>query len=173
MIPGLTDLDIYRLMKGKVSIVFYHQISYYRTIEELLGRYKQVIILYEKTQNIGHWCTIFLTNRGVEFFDPIGEYIDDQLYYANFNKTARYISKLLIEYGDRNVGKSIEYNATQFQRMAQGIDSCGYHCIVRLWNKEMTLETYTDKFTQLAKDGIDLDNFVYLFVKDKDAQVKS
>lgn len=164
----LSGEDIKKLLKGKVKIIEYPELSNYNSIEELLNPYGQVVILYESKPNYGHWTTLFkYPNRsGVEFFDPYGIKIDDEFNYISdkyrieLNEDVPYLSNLLYNYDG-----PIEYNDYKFQKFAENIDTCGRWVVLRLVLKKKSLEEFEDLFINGPKEmKIDRDKLVTYLV---------
>jgi len=148
----LSSKDIKKILNNKVKIILYPEIVNYYSIDELLNPYDCVIILYMQNEITGgfwgHWCCIFkIKNDTIEFFDPYGTFVDDELNYdidSHFRKEngLEYplLSYLLFYTGDKY---KLTYNEYKFQ----GIDTatCGRHCCNRLLNKNLTLKQYKNK----------------------------
>lgn len=144
---SLSTTDVVNLLQGKVNYVPYSDICEYSNIDQLLGEYDCCIILYFTAMNFGHY--VCLTRRGdeVEFFDPYGLMIDDELDFIDKNLNYNliksknqdygYLSKLLI---DSNY--KLCYNQYQFQKEKKDVNTCGRHCVVRCMMKKLNLEKY-------------------------------
>lgn len=153
---GLSDSDLNKLVSGRAKIVIYGEVQKYKRIEDMLGRYGACFLLYEMKPNYGHWCLIFKRSDSVlEFFDPYGEYIDDELLYVprEFRNMSGqgfpHLSKLLYNYKGK-----IEYNEFPFQSEEKGIRTCGRWCVVRLWYRWLNLEQFKDLFLSSEGDKI-------------------
>ena len=82
----LSDEDILDMMHDKTNIILYEDLAYAPSLDSILSPYGACVILYQIKPNYGHWCCIFKrTNTLVEFFDPYGMFIDDELKYVHIS----------------------------------------------------------------------------------------
>lgn len=162
---ALSEKDIKSALNNKVKIVSLSEVKKMKHINELLGPYKACVFLYETKDNYGHWCCIFEVNESlVEFFDPYGMMIDNELKYIpksylhkkQLNHT--FVGKLLYESHYQN----IEWNNYPLQELKKDMNTCGRHVVVRLLNRNLTLDEYYDK---IKKSGYDPDTYVTLITK--------
>jgi len=145
MDKALSNEEIIDYLKD-VKIVPYSDIKNYHSINDLLAPFDKVVILYRTNHNFGHWCSIF-RDRGrneIEFFDPYGIIIDDQLGY-NDNKVFQreygqnhyYLTRLLAD-----AKEDISYNHHKLQKFGPNINTCGRWCILRLLNTDLSLQDF-------------------------------
>lgn len=147
------------------KIVMYCDIHKYKSLDQLLSPYGSVVILYMTKQNYGHWVCLFMRRDGViEFFDSYGNcdgrrmVPDSEFHYISKSfrqqsyQNYPYLTKLLY---DSNY--PVEYNHYNFQDEKKGVNTCGRHCVVRLLNKNLTLNQYINEF---QKSGISPDQLV-------------
>lgn len=144
----LSDSDIYNLLHNKTKVLLYNEIKKYPTVEKLLGRYGNCVILYPASStHQGHWTCLFYGvddngKRNVEFFDSYGLSIDLEKEFSHV-KQPPYLSMLLLKAADKY---PIEFNDHKFQQKGNHINTCGRHCVVRLMNRHMPLKQYIKKF---------------------------
>lgn len=151
----LSDADIKRLMGNQANVVTYSQLRNYKTIDQLLGPSKVCFLLYEWRKNYGHWTVITRHNNDIEFFNPYGGQPDDEL--DNVNPELRkelgedhpYLCDLL-----RKCPYEITYNEFQFQKLDQGIKTCGKWCVIRAYLKDMDLYDFQKLFYDMYADDI-------------------
>jgi hypothetical protein len=149
----LSNLDIKRVIPD-VNIIIYSQLKNVKKIEDIIPHTNsKLCILYEtepeyKGTSIGHWVCLFNTNDisstgenipYVEFFDPYGVFPDDELVKTIY-KGPRILDKLLLDFMIR--GGLVQYNDYQFQDYGDEINTCGKHCVMRLKNSSVDIETY-------------------------------
>ena len=81
---ALSQDDIITLLKGKVKVITYKELSQYKNIEEALKIYGRLVLLFESRNNYGHW-TLLHRLKGkkneVEMFDSYGLFPDEELDY--------------------------------------------------------------------------------------------
>jgi len=163
----LSDDDLRRLFKGKVNIISYPEVCCYSSIAQLLDPFGCCIILYEANDNYGHWCCVIKRDSPeygevVEFFDPYGEYPDDQLdhisplYRINNDEDHPYLLELLCHSDDPAV-----WNPVKFQSMTRGVNTCGRWCALRIALRMLTINEFK-KFVDTAGAGMTRDELVSL-----------
>lgn len=101
-------------------------------IHELLPRQRDAVTLFVKNNksNIGHWCALIRYGNTIEFFDSYGENLYKHFEYQRIMKNYNFIS-----------------NKYRFQEPKFGINTCGYHCIWRIYcalHKNMNLDQYIE-----------------------------
>ena len=160
---ALTDEEVVDLVKGKAKVVPYDQLHRFKNIDELLKPHNAVFILYQQQKNFGHWVALFKRksrkgNVEINYFDPYGNKIDEPLLWTSkakreeLNMNYPYLTELLL---DAPRGYDINYNEHKFQKQGEGINTCGRHGVLRLQNKDLTLNQYVKMFEEvLGKGGI-------------------
>jgi len=115
------------------KLLKYSQLENINDINELLPEERDYrIILTENKQNSGHWCCITRINDVYTWFDSYGEKPDGELKYisAIMNKVLgqdkKHLSRILKTIREPN---KIFYNETKYQKLRDGINTCGRWCI--------------------------------------------
>src|SRR5579872_1188360 len=161
----LSGNELLKIIKKKARIVSYPDIIKYKSLDQLLGKHKAVIILYEIEPNIGHWVTLFKTKKGIEFFDPYGYMIDDELTFIpkkfrdKSNQDKRYLTRLIYE-----SKYPVEYNHTHLQSDNTDVATCGRHIVTRLLFRKVPLKDYVKLMK--AYKGFTPDTIVTLLTQD-------
>ena len=103
-----------------------------------------VLIMYMQSENYGHYCCLNkISEREVEFFDPYGLYPDKEFKFSNYNINKKmkqdhtYLSYLLYKSPFK-----LSYNHYKFQQKAPPVQTCGWHCIMRVKHKNLSLKQY-------------------------------
>jgi hypothetical protein len=150
---ALSNQDIEVLTEKECNIVLYPDLYKYKSLDEMLGIYEACILLFEAKPRYGHWTLIFKTKEGgIEFFNPYGGYPDESLKYISqkFRKESHqnmpYLSQLLI-----NSRYELSYNEFKFQKLSSEIKTCGRHCVVRLWCRDLDLYQYVRLLNTMKK----------------------
>lgn len=144
---SLSGQDIFKLLGNKVDIYSYKDIYNFRNIDELLGKFRKVVILYLNSLNYGHWTCLYEFNNTIFFFDSYGAIPDTQQQYIKkdineYNKQdLKYLLDLLY-----SSGKNIEYNQYKLQQFKKGINTCGRWCVVRLLYPEISVDKFAHYF---------------------------
>ena len=121
------------------------------------------VILYEKTPNNGHWAMLHnsVNEDGepvIEFFDSYGMKPDQANKVMRLDDRPEILKYLLRHHDD---GKLIVYNHFPFQKIGEGINTCGRHCMVRHRYADMSIEEYHRRLKRAAKKtGLDFDEIV-------------
>lgn len=151
-IPLSSD-DIMKLMNGKTKILKYGDLKNYKTIEDVIKPYNNCVLLYESILNVGHWILIHLDPKGrIEVFDSYGEKPDDQLKWIDDDfrvKSGQLIPHLT--YLLYKTPKEVEYNNYKFQKYDPDIATCGRHCIMRYYLRDLDIDKYKDYMDKLLK----------------------
>lgn len=137
----------------KTNLISYADIHKYKSLDDLLGKTQSCIILYETSQNYGHWICVFRylppNENKIEVFDSYGRYKpDDELKFIpkQFAKISKqdypYLTKLLYD-----SGYEIEYNDHKYQSYKNlDISTCGRYAGCRLFFRDMDLDEFNQIF---------------------------
>jgi len=115
----LTGDEIERLI-GKPPVI-YSDLVKYKTLEELLGKERYCIILYQTSSKTnGHFVAITAYDNGIVSYRESYGYNPIQVkeLCAYDDAMPRYIVQLLAPY-------QVEYNTFDFQQKGKGISTCG------------------------------------------------
>lgn len=163
---ALTGQDIYNIvndgseMKGNpesCGIIEYGDLYNVDRLEQLMID-DNLVILYRSSPKSAHWCCIFKNQEGLNFFDPYGTVIDneiDQIEHINPEYANDYYhggKKRLIELILNGDYKDITYNNYKTQEMKNNINTCGRHVATRLLFKKYTLEEYVETLFKMSKE---------------------
>lgn len=123
----LSNKDLYRLFENKVKIMTYRDLLKYDTIEEVLRPFNICFLLFETSENFGHWCVICYDPdiNTVYFFDPYGNKPDEQFEFMKKNRRIfPYLSHLLIQ-----TKKKLKYSKYKLQDIKdKNSATCGRWC---------------------------------------------
>lgn len=150
----MSGSDISKALGGLTNIIKYSDLTHVNNLTDTMVN-DNCVLLYETNPNYGHWCCFFLTvddhdNDIIEFFDPYGLIIDDELKYINDDfREAPMLTKLLI-----NCPLPVSYNHHQFQKMSDDVSTCGKWCVLRLKNKNLSLNDFIKKFGHLKDKDV-------------------
>jgi hypothetical protein len=140
----LTDTELAQITNGKCEIISYHQLANYNNIDDVLGEYKAVIILYETTYNRGHFTALHINNNNqLEFFDPYGMYVDKELNWAKYNEAEGepYLSELISK-----SNYDFIYNKIRLQVWNSHTNTCGRWCALRIIFRDYVLKDFQELF---------------------------
>lgn len=154
---SLSDDDLKRI-NPQLHILVYSDLKNYNPNQLL--RMMPLAILYQQTDNTGHWVLLHQTKNGIEFFDPYGYKPDTEFEFLHI-KQPHYIAKLL--YRLDLLGHKINYNQYQFQQSRSGVNTCGRHVLLRSKYPNRSIDEYKsmlDKITNLKGLHEPYDNIV-------------
>lgn len=163
----LTDKQVLKLAGKNTKLLIYPDIAKYKTLDQVFGKKKNVIILYvhdeTPTNIVGHWCVLLKHPHYIEFYDSYG-LKPDQLLYSFKDTSERkktrqehnYLSKLL--YDERK--KPIEYNEYQYQADKDNVNTCGRYSGLRARFSTIPLTEYQAIFNTFKLCGFNIDELV-------------
>ena len=158
---SLSDKDMKKIIPT-LKVVSYPELLHATHIDQILDHKGRLMLLYlTENQNTGHWVCL-LKRRGtkvLEYFDPYGNYGPDgesewltPQELEEFGQDTFHLSKLI-----KASPYKLVVNKTKFQKDKRDINTCGRHCLTRLYLKHLSLPQYT----KLIKgSGISPDDFV-------------
>ena len=127
-------MDIYSPLAGEdiqkkigCKFILYEDMHKVKDIRELLPK---TLILYQLAR-VGHFCCVFENTEGINFFDPYGTFVDDELKImcqheaGQINHDFAYLTQLLL-----NQPRKIIYNEHKLQ--GSGSSVCGHWCAIRM-----------------------------------------
>lgn len=130
----LSGLNVESITKGKAKTMLYKDLSKYKNIIDIFGKYNAVIMLFPVASDIsGHWIAILHNkqSKSIEHFDPYGFSWKQELNYSN-NQFVR--ENLLGNLYTKAIqdGYIVSYNPNNYQRLSNGINTCGRHSCIRV-----------------------------------------
>lgn len=157
---SLSDADIHKIIPT-LKVVPYPELLKATSIDDILDEKGRLMILYlTEDSHTGHWiCVLKYRNKPVlEFFDPYGIAPDGEGKWLSasqlkeFGQNTHHLSKLL-----ENSPYKLVVNKTKFQKDEMDVNTCGRHCLCRLYMKHLTLPQYTKL---IKESGVSPDDFV-------------
>jgi hypothetical protein len=161
---SLSINDISKLLDGKVNMITYKEVSGYKTLDDLLGKYKRCVILYLTSKNYGHFTCIFEHKGKISFFDSYGFIPDDELKFIpndlkkELRSNHRYLTELLYK-----SDKPVDYSQYQLQSKSPKITTCGRHVVSRLRHMDVNTDDYANIFLK-AKKYMPIDELIVKLV---------
>lgn len=162
---SLSDEDMKKVIPT-LKVVSYPEILGANSLDEILDDKGRLMLLYlTENEHTGHWICL-LKRRGtktIEFFDPYGNIRPDgESQWLNENELEQFgqdtfhLSKLI-----RESPYKLIINKTAFQSEQNNMNTCGRHCLTRLYMKHLSLTEYTKLVLTACKEaGITPDDFV-------------
>ncbi len=150
----LNNLEITEKIPG-CKFYPYDQIHNLTSISQLLPN---SLILYELAK-VGHFCCVFENQEGINFFDPLGMYPDDELEHVDprllyqDHEDFTYLRRLLSK-----TNQPVIYN--QYQLQAHHTSTCGMWCCVRMLYSNITCDQFAHAFIDINFDPIQRDRMI-------------
>lgn len=159
----LSETDM-RIVIPTLGIKSYPDLLNASTIDDVLDEKGRLMLLYlTENESTGHWvCLLKLRDGNVlEYFDPYGNYKPDgekswlsKEKQREFGQDTNKLTKLI-----ERSPYTLKSNAVPFQTEANDINTCGRHCLARLYFKHLDLPAYTEMVESACKEGTP-DDFV-------------
>jgi len=123
-----------RNLVGNVKMVKFDQLDEYKTIEQLLLKQKDCVVIFWETEsaNVGHWTALCRLNETYIFFDSYGHSEEEDFSYIPMTLRSQlgidkdYLKELL-------KGKHVISNHVDYQKMKDGVDTCGRFVAIFLY----------------------------------------
>ena len=128
------SIDDIRNLVGGVNMVKFSDLDEYKTVEELLPKQKDAIVIFWEIEsiNVGHWTCLCRLNQTYIFFDSYGNTLQEDFSYIPKSLRSQlgidkdYLKELL-------KGKHVITNHVDFQKMKDGVDTCGRFVAIFLY----------------------------------------
>jgi hypothetical protein len=163
---ALSETDMKKVIPT-LKVISYPDLLKASSIDQVLDEKGRLMLLYlTENRSTGHWvCLLKLRGTNIiEYFDPYGHYKPDgekkwltPSKRREFGQDTDYLTELL-----NSSGYVIKSNAIPFQKDKADINTCGRHCLTRLYFKHLTLPQYAD---MVKSTGIPADDFVTGFTQ--------
>ncbi len=153
-IKALSDDDIIKALDGKVNVLKYSELYDYDNIDDAM-KDDALVILYEASKDNGHWCCLTKKGNTLRFADPYGVFPDDELDWLK-NTSFKKMSKQDFPYLSYLMYKSpykLEFNEHKFQKLGNGINTCGRWCILFCALKDLPLSKLKKLFKNQDMDS--------------------
>jgi hypothetical protein len=165
MDKSLSNFEIMSLLGDKTKIITYPEIRKYKNIDDLLYPWGNIVILYMTGDSYGHWTTLFKHSDGsIEYFDSYGSVVDQPLEIEVIGDIRGqehfYLTRLL-----SICKRKVVYNHHKLQSKDRRVSTCGRWCVLRLLNKEKTLEEFYFELVQEKKKNESFDQLVCRLIK--------
>ena len=158
---SLSESDMRKVIPT-LKIISYKDLLNAKSIDDVLDEKGRLMLLYlTENETTGHWvCLLKLRDSDIlEYFDPYGNYKPDgekkwlsKAKLREFGQDTNHLTKLL-----EASPYTIKSNAVPFQKDVRDNNTCGRHCLCRLYFKHLSLPEYAN---MIEETGIPPDDFV-------------
>ena len=123
---SMDDSEI-KMQDKDIKIIVYNDLKDYKTIDELLPKKKDYVILLYQTEaeNSGHWVALCRDNDNIYYFDSYGKPADQPQEWNTKNIMIPNLLTNLLNDDNFNVYE----NDKAYQKHAYLINTCGRHCV--------------------------------------------
>lgn len=120
---------------NRIGTPNYHLVSIDRLSEEdlfnmLTAPNANYLLHYSLSGNVGHCTALAVRGKVISFFDPIGEFVDDQYKFTTNPYKNRSLGNVLAYLSER--GYRVHYNHLKLQQNTPGINTCSLWCLLFL-----------------------------------------
>ena len=120
------SIDDIRNLVGNINMVKFSDLDEYKSVEELLPKQKDAIVIFWEIEsiNVGHWTALCRLNQTYIFYDSYGNTLQEDFSYIPISLRSQlgiekdYLKELL-------KGKHVITNHVDYQKMKDGVDTCG------------------------------------------------
>lgn len=131
--------DVLNICDKEANLLRTSELKNYSSIDQVLGKYRACILLYDMKKEVGHWSCIFEKYPGVlEFYCPYALHVDEANEWTDGKP---YLSNLL-----NNSRYQVYNNDYQLQKYKNDINVCGRYVGARLMMRHLPLQKFTDLF---------------------------
>lgn len=146
---SLTGKEVTKLVKGKANIMTYRELQKYDNINDAMGPYEALILLYESKIHYGHWTLVFRAKDGtIEHFDSYGYMPDQELLQVPKNFKKRYYNKIPhLTYLLYKSMEPVRFSQYKLQSRGPRINTCGRWVAMRLLLRDLSEDQFHDLMT--------------------------
>jgi len=136
--------------------IAYENMHLVKSVRELLPR---TLILYQLAK-VGHFCCVFNNQEGINFFDPMGMFPDDELTIINPTKAHQthqdftYLVKLLSDGSGGCIWNEYKYQTS-------GTSTCGMWCAIRMIYSDLTNQEFHHVFRNIPNKDMVIANLYF------------
>lgn len=147
---ALSDDDLERLLPGTPALQYSDLGG--KSLEQITDGDGNAVVLFVQeetpTEVVGHWLAVCRQPTGVLLFDPYGSVKPDP-WYRNSKELSKaelaetHQTRPVLEGIVRDAGFEPLFNRTGYQTDRKDVNTCGRHCVVRIWNAHLNNADYT------------------------------
>lgn len=161
----LSDSDMKKMIPT-LKVVTYTELLNANSLDDILDEKGRLMLLYlTESAMQGHWvCLLKLRDKPVvEYFDPYGGFKADgekkwisKEKQREFGQDTNHLTKLL-----KSSPYTIKSSKVKFQKDKADVNTCGRHCLTRLYFKHLDLKQYAKMVEDACREGhMNPDEFV-------------
>lgn len=134
-VDDLDLVDVKTLTNNKCPIVLYDNLDINDDILEVIGKTNRCFLLFPTVHgsNDGHWLALIYNDKTnvLEHYDPYGLDVNQEMTYSTSRHVqANILGKLYAKAQQKGI--KIIFNTVKYQKLTNGVNTCGRHCAIRL-----------------------------------------
>lgn len=163
----ISGKDITRFC-GLHNIIAYHELENIHTMQQLLKSENAVCLVYETSENVGHFVLLYLhmtIPKTLVFFDSYGLKLDEELKYASFNlrnyngKPTPHLSTIIASNGYNVISDN-----KQLQSKKEDTSTCGRWVSIRYIYKHLNNDQFNNLFNNNKNSPDDVITYLTLLL---------
>lgn len=145
---SLSGEDIYQITNQQCLPIPYHRLNEFNNIDEIFDGHLAVALLYETSENNGHWVCLIRRDSSIEFYDSYGFAPDREIKLSPYNLrqtpvgSIPHLSSLLSQSKLR-----ITYNTEDLQKEREDVNTCGRYVAARVLFNHMSIPEFNAMLT--------------------------
>ena len=151
-VDDLDLVDVKTLTNNKCPIVLYDNLDINDDILEVIGKNNRCFLLFPTVHgsNDGHWLALLYNDKTnvLEHFDPYALNVQQEMTYSTSRHVQANILGKLYAKAQQQHGTKIIFNTVRYQKLTNGINTCGRHCSIRLRFHYLTPTQYENLMMQ-------------------------
>lgn len=147
---SLSQSDVQKLVPG-ITVTLYTELAG-KSLAQLLDSKGRGMVLFVESETplsiSGHWLALIMqpSEGGLLIFDPYGGkvdpwYLDRTFVSARDLATLKESAPLLTDIVQSSGVRPL-YSPIRYQQMKEDINTCGRHCVVRIWHQNKNNAEY-------------------------------
>ena len=147
---SLSADDILKITDNRCDVMVYTDLHKITDINQLFENKDAVVILYQAKENYGHFISLLKhSDHILEFFDPYGFDIDEELKFSEFN-IREHEGQLVphLKHLIDNSGYQLIVNKQKLQQFKKDVNTCGRWCAVRIKFLHLSLAQFINLMTK-------------------------
>lgn len=157
----LTGTQVEEILGQEVKLVPYHTLQNIGSINELLGEKKMCILLYEYTENNGHYGAIHVRDGVLEVWDSFGLSLTQARTRFNFGPKENFLQEIIDKSLRSGEISSYVVNSVDFQSHKSSSQVCGRYAAFRLLHTNERLKEFNTRLKGVRRH-MPTDDFITL-----------
>ena len=141
----LSGTQVREILGSDVKLVPYHTLEGVNDINEVLGPQKMCILLYEFSENNGHYCAMHVREGLLEVWDSFGFNLQQARQKFNYGPKTNFLQEIINRSLQNGSITSYVVNSTDFQGRNSSSQVCGRYAAFRLLHTSEPLKEFNQR----------------------------